>query len=149
MLALFAIAGSIFGIWLGNQLQNRREDRRWRKDKRLEAYVAYVVAMARYEAALLMVPIFEAHSGKVPRDHAVKYADAITTYAGARATARLVASKALDEVILKADKRLAEYPGAQPPRLEEDLKFTLGPDMQPEDAEFLKAARDDLGIPSK
>jgi hypothetical protein len=144
VLALVAIGGSVFGIWLGHQFQFRREDRRWRADKKLDAYVSYLTALASYEVFLVRakspkvsLESLKAELEKSERDIAgMNVAGSKVELIG---TIRaIVATDTVTKLTSSHLKAIREAkPGEKPGFL----------DIHSEIDEFIAAARIDLGFP--
>jgi hypothetical protein len=47
VLSLIAVCGTLGGVWLGSRLTQRNEDRKWRRDRILEAYSEFLGAVDR------------------------------------------------------------------------------------------------------
>jgi hypothetical protein len=57
LIAILGVTGTLSGVWLGNRLTRRNEDRKWRRDRCLEAYseLVRVVELLLHECDLTYV----------------------------------------------------------------------------------------------
>jgi hypothetical protein len=145
LLALVAVGGSIFGVWLGHQFQFRREDRRWRADKKLDAYVSFVSALTAYQLFLIRRSAPTVQDRESLKEELERITRELSAMTVARSTVELVGTtrvvRTVEAIRERTDRQIKAIqeakPGEQPGLL----------NLESEGGEFIAAARADLGFP--
>jgi hypothetical protein len=140
---LLVIAGSVFGVWLGQQLQTRREDRRWRQQKKLDAYLLLLARLNEYERGMARWRSVTAHT---TREDLEAVATAVVNYEAARAGLQLVASHGVLEQSALLNDLIEEWFKARKAAAEAKTEMPRTPAMSNNIQGFVVAARADLGF---
>ncbi len=136
-----SLISSLLTIWLGHLFETSREDRRWKLDKKLAAYLEYLGALADYEAFLLGM----AHEQIAPAQ-AERYRDAILRFDAGRGSLALIASKVVLEKVAIIEKKAQTHLGLINAAKKNKTPMPGFLDLQRDITAFAAAAREDLGL---
>jgi hypothetical protein len=135
-----SLAAALVTTWLGHLFQTSREDRRWKLDKKLAAYLEYLGALADYEAFLL-----GAREQIAPAE-AEWHKAAILRYVAGRGSLALIASNVVLEKAAIIEKKSRIHLDLINAARENNTPMPAFLDLQRDMTDFVAAAREDLGV---